>query len=134
MGYKDILLSPIKIGNRTIQNRFFIQTIECNDEDEYGNPSDITTERYVNLAKGEAGLASLEAISVTRESRSRDNQMMLIPENEKALTEFMKKVKAAYPNMLFIFQLTHTGELSNPEFSRRVTVKPLPGYDGEIMT
>ena len=134
MNYKDVLLDPIKIGNRTIPNRFFIQAMECNDEDAYGNPSDLTTERYVNLAKGEAGLVSLEAISVTRESRSRDNQMMIMPENEKALTEFVKKVKAANPNMLFIFQLTHSGELSNPDFSRRVTVKPLHGYGGEILT
>ena len=134
MDYKDILLSPIKIGNRQAKNRFFIQAMECNDEDESGNPSDITTERYKTLAKGQAGLVSLEAISVTRESRSRDNQMTIMPKNEKALTEFVKNVKAENPDMLFVFQLTHSGELSNPEFSRRVTVKPLYGYGGDILS
>jgi NADH:flavin oxidoreductase / NADH oxidase family. len=134
MGYKETLLSPIKIGTRTCQNRFFIQAMECNDQDENGNPSELTTQRYVNLAKGEAGLISLEAISITRESRARDNQLMIRPENLKALTAFVKKVKDANPKSLFIFQLTHSGELSNPAFSRRVCVKPLPGYGGELLT
>lgn len=134
MNYKDVLLSPVKIGSRTAQNRFFMQAMECNDEDKDGNPSDITLERYQNLARGEAGLVSLEAISVTKESRSRDNQLTIMPQNEKALTEFVKKVKQVNPDMLFVFQLTHSGELSNPAFSRRVTVKPLYGYGGDLLT
>ena len=134
MSYKDVLLSPLKIGSRTAQNRFFMQAMECNDEDKDGNPSDITLERYQNLARGEAGLVSLEAISVTKESRSRDNQLTIMPQNEKALTEFVRKVKEVNPDMLFIFQLTHSGELSNPAFSRRVTVKPLHGYGGDLLT
>ena len=134
MNYRDTLLQPLKIGNLTAQNRFFMQAMECNDEDESGNPSDITLERYQNLARGEAGLVSLEAISITRESRSRDNQLTIMPQNEKALTDFVKKVKEVNPNMLFVFQLTHSGELSNPAFSRRVTVNPLYGYGGDLLT
>ena len=79
MNSKDILLEPVKIGNRMAQNRFFIQAMECNDEDETGNPSQSTTDRYCRLAEGEAGLISLEAISITRESRARDNQLMIMP-------------------------------------------------------
>jgi 2,4-dienoyl-CoA reductase-like NADH-dependent reductase (Old Yellow Enzyme family) len=134
MNYKEILLTPVKIGKLTAQNRFFMQAMECNDEDKNGNPSDLTLERYENLARGEAGLVSLEAISITRESRSRENQLTIMPQNEKSLTEFVKKVKAANPRMLFIFQLTHSGELSNPNFSRRVTVKPLYGYGGDLLS
>jgi 2,4-dienoyl-CoA reductase-like NADH-dependent reductase (Old Yellow Enzyme family) len=134
MDYKKILLSPIQIGTRTCQNRFFMQAMECNDEDENGNPSKLTLERYQRLAEGEAGLVSLEAISITKESRSRDNQLTIMPQNEKALTEFVKKVKEVNPNMLFVFQLTHSGELSHPDFSRRVTVKPLYGYGGDLLT
>jgi 2,4-dienoyl-CoA reductase-like NADH-dependent reductase (Old Yellow Enzyme family) len=133
MSYKDILLDPVKIGTRTAVNRFFIQAMECNDEDENGNPSELTIDRYKRLAEGQAGLISLEAISVTSESRSRDNQLMIGTENEKPLTEFVSKVKDINPDSLFIFQLTHSGELSNPEFSRRVTVKPLYGYGGDLL-
>lgn len=134
MSYKETLLSPIKIGNLTAKNRFFMQAMECNDEDENGNPSELTYKRYENLAKGEAGMVSLEAISITEESRSRNKQLTIMPQNEKALTKFVKKVKEANPNMIFIFQLTHSGELSNPDFSRRVTVKPLYGYGGDILS
>jgi len=134
MGYKKTLLNPIQIGTRTCQNRFFIQPMECNDEDETGNPSADTTERYCDFAKGEAGLVSLEAISVTRESRARDNQLMIMEANREPLKQFVRKVKEANPKSLFIFQLTHSGELSNPEFSRRVCVKPLTGYGGDLLT
>lgn len=134
MNSKNILLEPVKIGNRMAQNRFFIQAMECNDEDETGNPSQSTTDRYCRLAEGEAGLISLEAISITRESRARDNQLMIMPQNEKPLTEFVKKVHAANPKSLLIFQLTHSGEISSPEFSKRVTPNPLYGYGGELLS
>jgi 2,4-dienoyl-CoA reductase-like NADH-dependent reductase (Old Yellow Enzyme family) len=134
MNYKKILLDPIKIGNRIAKNRFFMQAMECNDQDKSGNPSDITLKRYQNLAKGKAGLVSLEAITVTNKSRSRDNQLTILAPNEKPLTEFVKKVKEQNKDMLFIFQLTHSGELSHPKFSKRVTVKPLYGYGGDLLS
>ena len=134
MGYKETLLSPVKIGARTCENRFFAQPMECNDEDETGSPSESTAERYRRLAAGEAGLVSLEAISITRESRSRDNQLMIMEPNRGPLKKFVKAVKEANPKMLFIFQLTHSGELSHPGFSRRVTVKPLYGYGGDLLS
>lgn len=134
MSYKETLLQPIKIGNRVAQNRFFIQAMECNKEDETGNPSEETIQRYCDLAKGGAGLISLEAITVTRECRARDNQLTIMPDNEKPLTEFVRRVHEANPETLFIFQLTHSGEISNPEFSRRVTPNPLPGYGGDLLT
>ena len=89
MGYKETLLEPIKIGKRIAQNRFFYQAMECNDEDETGNPSESTTQRYCDYAAGEAGVVTLEAISVTRESRARDNQLMIMPQNKEPLTKFV---------------------------------------------
>ena len=130
MSYKDTLLSPLKIGTKTCKNRFFMQAMECNDEDEKGNPSQMTIDRYVNLAKGEAGMVSLEAVSITKESVSRNSQLAIMEPNRAALKNLVNEVKKANPDTLFIFQLTHSGELSNPAFSRRVTVKPLYGYDG----
>ena len=133
MSYEK-LLEPIKIGPRIAQNRFFIQAMECNSEDPSGNPSEETTKRYCELSEGEAGVITLEAISVTRESRARDTQLMIMPQNEKPLTKFMDRVHAANPKSLVVFQLTHSGELSNPEFSRRVTPNPLPGYGGDLLS
>ena len=132
--YKEVLLSPIKIGNRECPNRFFIQAMECTDADEEGNPSALTVERYSNLFKGEAGMITLEAITITDECRSRLNQLCIMPRNAKALEKFVADLKKINPKALFVFQLTHSGELSNPEFSRRVTVKPLPGFGGDVLT
>jgi len=36
MSSKETLLSPIKIGYKTAANRFFMQVMECNDQDEEG--------------------------------------------------------------------------------------------------
>jgi len=134
MDNRAILLSPIKIGNRDCQNRFFMQAMECTDADADGNPTDLTLQRYENLFRGEAGMVSLEAITITDKNRSRLNQLFIMPKNQKPLEAFVKRLKEINPKTLFIFQLTHSGELSNPEFSKKVSVKPLPTYQAEIMT
>jgi 2,4-dienoyl-CoA reductase-like NADH-dependent reductase (Old Yellow Enzyme family) len=134
MDYKEILLSPIKIGNHLCQNRFFIQPMECTDADHDGNPTELTYRRYENLFRGEAGLVCLEAITITDKNRSRLNQLFIMEKNLKPLAQFVRHLKEINPKTLFIFQLTHSGELSNPEFSRRVSVRPLPGFNAEIMT
>lgn len=89
MDYKQTLLSPIKIGNFQCKNRFFIQAMECCDADEKGNPSELTYRRYENLFKGDAGMITLEAVSITRESRSRDDQLMIMTENAQPLKKFL---------------------------------------------
>ncbi len=134
MDKKEVLLSPIKIGNHVSPNRFFAQAMECTDADSDGNPTDLTYQRYENLFKGEIGLVSLEAITITDKNRSRLNQLFIMPKNQPALTTFVSKMKAINPKTVFIFQLTHSGELSNPEFSKRLSVKPLPGFSADVFT
>ncbi|HET6845876.1 MAG TPA: hypothetical protein VFH29_03525, partial [Anaerolineales bacterium] len=134
MDTREILLAPIQIGTRTCVNRFFSQPMECTDADAQGNPSDWTYERYENLFKGEAGLVSLEAITITDKNRSRLNQLFIMPQNQPALTNFVKRLREVNPRTLFIYQLTHSGELSNPEFSKRLSVKPLPGFKADVFT
>jgi 2,4-dienoyl-CoA reductase-like NADH-dependent reductase (Old Yellow Enzyme family) len=56
--------------------------------------------------------------------------------NTKALEKFVARMKAVNPNNVFVFQLTHSGEISEPNFSKRcrVTQKPLYGYeDAELI-
>jgi 2,4-dienoyl-CoA reductase-like NADH-dependent reductase (Old Yellow Enzyme family) len=134
MESKELLLSPIKIGTRESKNRLFAQSMECSDADPEGNPSDLTLERYEKLFQGQWGMIDLEAITITGESRSRLNQLEIMPRNEKALTKFIKTLKEVNPNALIVFQLTHAGELSNPAFSRRVTVKDVYGMEGDLIT
>jgi len=132
--YRDTLLSPIKVGNRIAKNRFFVQAMECADSLENGDPSELTFERYAKLFEGEHGMITLEAITVTDESRARDDQLSIMPRNAKALEKFVGDLKKINPDPLFVFQLTHSGELSHPSFSRRICVKPLPGFGGDLMT
>jgi 2,4-dienoyl-CoA reductase-like NADH-dependent reductase (Old Yellow Enzyme family) len=110
----EILLTPVKVGTRTWVNRFFVQAMECTDADTEGNPSDLTYLRYENLFKGEAGIVSLEAITITNKNRSRLNQLFIMPRNQPALTKFVSHLNKINPKTIFVFQLTHSGELSNP--------------------
>jgi 2,4-dienoyl-CoA reductase-like NADH-dependent reductase (Old Yellow Enzyme family) len=130
----NALFEPIKIGNLVSPNRLMINAMECCDSDEYGNPTERTYERYTKLFKGQAGLIDLEAITVTYDSRGRKMQLSIEPHNEKALEKFVSELRKVNDKTLFIFQLTHSGELSHPDFSRRVTVKHLPGFGGDLLS
>jgi len=134
MNQSNALFTPIKIGRRTATNRFVINAMEGCDSDEFGNPGAKTYERYGNLFRGDAGLIDLEAITVQYESRGRLNQLSIMPRNEEALTKFISEMRKINNKPLIIFQLTHSGELSHPDFSRRVCVKPLPGFGGDLLS
>jgi galactose-1-phosphate uridylyltransferase len=95
MSEKEPLFTPIKIGNKTAPNRFALNAMECCDADENGNPSDSTYERYENYFKGQAGVVNLEAITIQYESRSRLNQLSIMPRNADAL----KKLSGAYDTL-----------------------------------
>jgi len=130
----NALFTPIKIGSKIAVNRFVINAMECCDSDKEGNPTERTYERYTNLFNGKAGLIDLEAITVTYEHRGRESQLSIMPRNEAALAKFVSSLRKVNDKTLFIFQLTHAGELSHPAFSNRVCVKPLPGFGGEILS
>ena len=134
MSYRDTLLQAVQIGGRVAKNRFFSQPMECADADDNGNPTELTYRRYENLFRGGWGLIDLEAISITQESRSRKNQLLIRPQNAPALARFIKRMREVNPEPLIVFQLTHSGELSNPDFSRRVTVCPSYTYGGDLLS
>ncbi len=128
------LAQPIKIGAKTAPNRFVINAMECCDSDAQGNPTAPTYERYTNLFEGNSGIIVLEAITVGYENRSREFQLSIMPHNQKPLEQFVSKMREVNSKPLFIFQLTHSGELSHPAFSKRVCVKPLAGFGGDVLS
>jgi len=134
MANKKVLFDPIKIGNLTSPNRIAINSMECNDADDEGNPTKKTYERYAKYFEGGAGLIDLEAITVTRESRGRLNQLSVTPKNEKALKKFVKEMKDINDKAIFIWQITHSGEISDPSFSKRVTAKPHADFGGDLLS
>ncbi len=131
MSEKEPLFTPIKIGKKTAPNRFALNAMECCDADENGNPTDLTYERYENYFKGQAGVVNLEAITIQYESRSRLHQLSIMQRNVDALKKFVEHLKNINKNNIFVFQLTHSGEISHPGFSERVRVtkEPLYGYE-----
>jgi 2,4-dienoyl-CoA reductase-like NADH-dependent reductase (Old Yellow Enzyme family) len=129
----DPLFQPIKIGTKTARNRFAINAMECCDSDDNGNPGPKTYRRYAKHFEGGCGVVVLEAITVAYESRSRLTQLSIMPRNQKSLEKFTAEMKRINKDAIFLFQLTHSGEISHPDFSRRVTVKPLPGFEGDLL-
>jgi 2,4-dienoyl-CoA reductase-like NADH-dependent reductase (Old Yellow Enzyme family) len=134
MRLDEPLAQPIRIGNKTATNRFVMNAMECCDSDERGNPTAATCERYTNLFNGESGIIVLEAITVGYENRSRQFQLSIMPHNQKPLEQFVSQMRKVNGKPLLIFQLTHSGELSHTAFSKRVCVKPLPGFGGDLLS
>ena len=128
------ILTPIRIGKKTAANRIAINAMECCDADTNGNPTSTAFRRYERLARGDAGVIVVEALSVVDENRGRLHQLTALPQNQKGLTELVATMRKANPKPIILWQLTHSGELSSPEFSERVCVKPFPGYEGRLLT
>jgi 2,4-dienoyl-CoA reductase-like NADH-dependent reductase (Old Yellow Enzyme family) len=134
MANDNILLTPIRIGNKTAANRIAINAMECCDADTGGNPTHTAFRRYDRLSRGNAGMIVVEALSVVDENLGRLHQLTALPQNKKGLTELVSAMRRANPRPLIVWQLTHAGELSSPEFSERVCVKPFPGYEGRLLS
>ncbi len=130
----NILLTPIRIGNKTAANRIAINAMECCDADTGGNPTHTAFRRYERLARGGAGMIVVEALSVVDENLGRLHQLTALAKNQKGLTDLVSAMRRVNPQPLIVWQLTHNGELANPEFSERVCVKPFPGYEGRLLT
>ena len=112
------------VGNRTVQNRFVAQPMEGNDAVNGGKVSDLTIEKYVNLAKGGWGVIVAEAISITPKSLARKNALIMNHSNLDSFKRLVDEVKQANPDTVLLFQITHSGRNSNPAFSEKTTVCP----------
>jgi 2,4-dienoyl-CoA reductase-like NADH-dependent reductase (Old Yellow Enzyme family) len=134
MSEENLLLTPIKIGNKTVPNRFGINAMECCDADGEGSPSEKTYARYEKIFEGQSGFVNLEAITCQYDNISREHQLSIMPRNAKALEKFVSHLRTINKNNVFVFQLTHSGEISHPGFSKRirVTEEPLYGYEDAV--
>ena len=118
------LFNPGKIGNRVSINRFVAQPMESNDAVDGGKVSEQTIQKYVQLARGSWGTIIVEAISVTPKSLARKNALIINRENLDSFKKLVFEVKKANPEVILLFQITHSGRNSNPAFSEKTTVCP----------
>ena len=70
------LLRSIKIGRKTLSNRIAINAMECCDADTGGNPTHTAFRRYERLARGNAGMIVVEALSVVDENLGGPHQSL----------------------------------------------------------
>lgn len=137
MSNKETLLAqPIQIGKRMAKNRFVINAMECCDASPDGGFSVRALERYRNLFEGDAGVIVFESITLQYDSRARDMQISLQPDNASNIASwrsFIKEMKDLNPDPLLIVQLNHSGEISGGGDKKRVCVKPLWGFGGEVI-
>ena len=130
----EILLSPLKIGKRVAPNRIVNQPMEGNDADEVGNPTELTCERYRNLAEGGAGIIFLEALTITQESRARKNQLGIYEKTAPRLEKLIKEMKDLNSESLILLQITHSGRQSAADFSRLVTIYPTGNPKAHVLS
>ncbi|HVP79536.1 MAG TPA: NADH:flavin oxidoreductase [Thermodesulfobacteriota bacterium] len=119
-----MLSSPIQVGKRTAANRIVNQPMECNDADSEGNPSDLTFQRYRNLAEGGAGIIVVESLTLSYESRARKNQLKISEETAKGLERLVKEMREVNSKSLILFQINHSGRISGAAFSKVVSLYP----------
>ena len=115
----SILSAPIKIGNKTVQNRLVCQAMEGCDGTFEGSPDTLTKRRYERFAKGGAGLIWYEATAVLKEGRANPRQLYITKNN---LDDFKRQVEEIKQTGLkengfepiVIMQATHSGRYSKP--------------------
>lgn len=114
-----------KIGSLTTANRFVAQPMEGNCADAGGAVSQLTLDKYRKQAAGDWGTLIVEAISITHGSLARKNCLVIDRKNLDSFKHLVSTIKTVHPEVVVLFQITHSGSVSNPEFSERVAVSPL---------
>ncbi len=125
----SLLFSEFPVGKKTAPNRFVAQPMELNNALEGGIPSDLTIKRYEDLARGNWGIIIIEAVSITPESLARKNQLVFNEQTFPHLQKIVKQIKAIDPNTIVLIQVTHSGVISSPAFSKCVSVIPKERLD-----
>jgi 2,4-dienoyl-CoA reductase-like NADH-dependent reductase (Old Yellow Enzyme family) len=130
----EMLLLPIKIGEKIAPNRIVNQPMECNDGDDQGNPTELTFKRYRHLAEGGAGIIFIESLTITYESRARKHQLKISDKSAKGLERLVKEMKEINSKSLIIFQINHAGKISDPSFSKVVSINPTGDPSVHVLT
>src|SRR5688572_28238531 len=118
------LAQPFELDGIRIGNRFCVLPMEGWDGTPDGNPSELTHRRWRNFGLGGAKLIwGGEAVAVRHDGRANPNQLLLTPENQRAIGELRETLVGAHRERfganadrdLFLgLQLTHSGRWSRP--------------------
>lgn len=127
----NLLFEKGRIGRCETANRFVAQPMEGNCAEPGGAVSELCLRKYRSLARGGWGTIVAEAISVTSDSLARKNALVMNRRNLDGFKRLVDTVKTENPDAVLLFQITHSGPVSNPLFSERVCVSP--GGEGRCL-
>lgn len=125
MNMLEKLFEKGSIGQVVTSNRFVAQPMEGNCSDANGAVSELTINKYRELARGGWGIIIVEAISITPYSLARKHALIMNRKNIDGFKRLVDQIKTINPEAIVIFQITHSGSISNPSFSEQVAVSPL---------
>ena len=135
-GDESPLWKPLRIGNLTSKNRFAVLPMEAADACDDGTPSASTVQRYTDFCRGGYGLVWIEAASLEDMTRTRRNQLMLDvydASSRRAWEKFIGDMKKKFPDTVILFQYQHGGETVSENAPRKISVKHLYGFGGDII-
>ncbi len=127
-GDDSLLAQPLKLGDRTIGNRWTIHPMEGWDGTRDGHPSENTIRRWKHFgASGAKIIWGGEAFAVRHDGRANPHQLFLNPGSNadlatlrQTLLEEHQRVEGSTDDLLIGLQLTHSGRFSVPsEWGKR---------------
>lgn len=127
----DILGTSCNCGTFHLENRLGVAPMEGMDSLPNGAPSDLTRQRYIEFAKGGAGLIWYEAVSIVPEGRSTLKQLLLTEETLPVYQRMNDEIKEAGMKAngfapVLVMQANHSGRYSRPNAD--VTPEPIIAF------
>lgn len=83
--------------------------MECWEAHASGNPTETAFRRYERLARGNADVHTVEALSVVDENGRQLRELTPVPQNRKRLSDVVAATRKANPIPAILRQLTHSG-------------------------
>jgi len=135
------LAQPIRIGGRSVGNRWCIHPMEGWDAEADGTPSEHTKRRWRNFGLSGAKLIwGGEAFAVVPEGRANPNQLHYRPENLVSMQRLVEALLEGHrqqcgpdstDNLLVGLQLTHSGRFCRP--NRKDRLEPRIAYHHPVL-
>lgn len=120
-------IASVRIGGKTIGNRYAVQPMEGWDGTTTGGVTDEMLRRWRRF--GESGAKLIfggEAMAVRPDGRANPNQLILTKENQAGIAQLRETLVAAHrqrfgntDDLVIGFQLTHSGRFCRPNDKKR---------------
>lgn len=129
----NILSTPLKIYNKSINNRILFQPMEGCDGTFAGAVDELTRRRYLRFVQGGPGIIWFEATAVCNEGRANPRQLYINEETFDSFRSLVSEIKKKSLELngfepVIIVQLTHSGRYSKPNG----TPEPIVAYRNDL--